>query len=212
MVIGVKRVLYFVLRLSPFGITVIFCGMAVAAIAVCSARFGSIEQTRSAITSAIAREVDLGWLLRRIQDAILAQDLGQILLLLQLANDHGVQLPDAMLADINDLNIATSGIWARTTACGACAVDITACASIAQISACALPFELTPAGDVNALRRAGAVYIECGDVDRLDVGLAIVGLGATGAVMASGGTSYSLKAGTAVLRMARDGWGHYLRP
>ena len=204
MVIGVKRVLYFVLRLSPFGITVIFAAWLLLQSPFAAPLLDrSIEQTRSAITSAIAREVDLGWLLPRMQDAILAQDLGQILLLLQLANDHGVQLPDAMLADINDLNIATSGIWARTMACGACAVDITACATIAQIGACAVPFELTPAGDVNALRRAGAVYIEGGDVDRLDVGLAIVGLGATGAVLASGGTSYSLKAGTAVLRMAR---------
>lgn len=101
MVIGLKRVLYFILRLSPFGITVIFAAWLLLQSPFAAPLLDrSIEQSRSAITSAIARKVDLGWLLPRIQDAILAQDLGQILLLLRLANDHGVQLPDAMLADI----------------------------------------------------------------------------------------------------------------
>lgn len=160
-------------------------------------------QTRAALTRAMARDVDLAWLLPRVQDAILVGDLMQLDLLLGLANDHHVVLPSAMIDDIAVLDAATSGVLARTSACGACAIDITACATLAQIGACALPFELTPAGDVNALRRAGVLYLEGDTIDRLDVGLAIVGLGATGAVLATGGTSYTLKAGTSVLRMAR---------
>ena len=101
------------------------------------------------------------------------------------------------------LDRASSGLFARTTACGACAVNIEGCETLAQLGACALPFELTPAGDVNALRRAGLAYASGAEVDRLDVGLALVGLGATGAVLATGGTSYTLKAGASVLRLAR---------
>jgi len=205
---GVKRAFSILLICSPFGLTVV-CAAWLMMQSPFSAPLvdRSVDQTRLAIEQAMAREVDLAWLMPRMQDAILAQDMQQILLLLRLANDHGVQLPTPMLADINDLNIAASGVLARTTACGACAIDITACATLAQIGACALPFELTPAGDVNALRRASVTYIEGGDVDQLDVGLAIVGLGATGAVLATGGSSYSLKAGTSVLRMARRlGW------
>lgn len=199
-----KRVLYLLLAISPFAVT-LMCVAWLAGQNPFAAPLvdRTLDQTRAALTRAMARQVDLGWILPRMQDAILAQDMDQILLLLQLANEYGVQLPDAMLADINTLNIAASGAVARTAACGACAVDISACATLAQIGACALPFEMTPAGDVNALRRAGVVYLEGGTVDRLDVGLAIVGLGATGAVLATGGGSYTIKAGTSVLRMAR---------
>lgn len=163
----------------------------------------SIEQTRIAITRAMAREVTLAWLLPRVQVAILEEDVMQLALLLDLANDYGIALPRPMLDDIADIDRATSGFAARGSSCGACAVDINACQTLAQIGACALPFELTPAGDLNALRRAAVDYTSDTDIDRLDVGLAIIGLGATGALLATGGTSYSVKAGTSVLRLAR---------
>ncbi|SLN51994.1 hypothetical protein [Pseudooctadecabacter jejudonensis] len=155
------------------------------------------------LTRAMARDVDRAWLLPRVQDALLAEDLMRLDLLLGLANDHGVVLPRELIEDIAALDAATSGFVARTTGCGACAVDITACETLSQISLCAIPFELTPAGDVNALRRAGVDYLSGGDIDRLDVGLAVIGLGATGAVLATGGSSYSVKAGASVLRAAR---------
>lgn len=162
----------------------------------------STDQIDAALTRALARNVTLPWLLPRVQEALLLQDLDQLDLLLGLANDHDVLLPRPMIIDIARLDDAQSGLLARTTACGACAVDITACATLAQIGACALPFELTPAGDVNALRRASQNYLSGTDVDQLDLGLALVGLGATGAVLATGGTSYSVKAGASVLRIS----------
>ena len=143
------------------------------------------------------------WLLPRLQVAILNEDLMQLNLLLGLAVDHDITLPPDLLLDIQTINDAATGVIARSAACGACAIDVTACDTLAHIGACALPFELTPAGDLNALRRAGSAYLSGDDVDRLDVGLAIVGLGATGAVLATSGSSYSLKAGTSLLRMAR---------
>ncbi len=160
-------------------------------------------QIEAALTRAMAREVNLAWVLTRLQVAIINEDLMQLDLLLGLANEHGVILPVDLIYDIQDINDAATGLMARATTCGACAVDVTACATLTQIGTCALPFELTPAGDLNALRRAGGDYIAGDDVDRLDVGLAVIGLGATGAVLASGGTSYTIKAGTSVLRMAR---------
>jgi len=200
----VTKVFDLTLRLAPFMATV-----ACVAWIMTQSPFAvplverTTEQTRSVLIRAMARDVDLAWLLPRVQDAILTEDLMQLDLLLGLANDHGVILPLNMVQDIAALDRAASRPWARATACGACAIDVTACATLAQIGACALPFELTPAGDINALRRAGVTYVDGGDVDRLDLGLAVIGLGATGAVLATGGTSYSLKAGTSVLRMAR---------
>ncbi|MCF2906566.1 hypothetical protein L0666_16350 [Octadecabacter sp. CECT 8868] len=161
------------------------------------------EQIEARLTRAMARDVDLAWLLPRVQDAIIQKDLIQMDMLVGLANDHGVVLPRTMVEDMIEIDAETHGLFARSVRCGSCAVNVANCDSLAQIGACALPFELTPAGDVNALRRAGLDYVAGDAIDRLDVGLAVVGLGATGAVIATGGTSYTVKAGTSVLRMAR---------
>lgn len=155
------------------------------------------------ITRAMARDVTLAWLLPRLQEAILEQDQIRLDLLTGLATDHGIDLPAQMRADIAALDTAASGWVARAGACGVCAVDITRCASLRQIGSCALPLEMTPAGDLNALRRAGLAYARGDGVDSWDVGLALVGLGATGAMVATGGASGTVKMGTAVLRSAR---------
>lgn len=199
-----KRLFVLLLYLSPFGATTV-CVAWVATQSPFAAPMieRSTAQIEAALSRAIAREVTLAWVLPRLQVAIIQEDLVQLDLLLGLANAQGVILPVDLVTDIKDINDAATGVFARATTCGACAVDITACATLSQIGTCALPFELTPAGDLNALRRAGSDYLAGDNVDRLDVGLAIVGLGATGAVLASGGTSYTIKAGTSVLRMAR---------
>jgi len=192
------------LTLAPFGITAVCVAWVVTqspfAAPVVQASAAQIE---ASLTRAMAREVTLAWLLPRLQEAILQEDLMQLDLLLGLALDHSIALPRDLVLDIQAINDAATGFLARSTGCGACAIDITACETLTQIGACALPFELTPAGDLNALRRAGGDYLAGEDIDRLDVGLAIVGLGATGAVVATGGTSYSMKAGASLLRMAR---------
>lgn len=199
-----RRLFYIALHLVPFALTV-----ACAAWVMTQSPFAapivqnSAAQIEARLTRAMTREVDLAWLLPRFQEAILAQDLMQLELLTDIASDHDVPLPGAMREEIDALEAAANGFVARTTACGACAIDITSCRTLTQIGACALPFELTPAGDVNAMRRAGVAYVAGEDVDRLDLGLALVGLGATGAVLATGGSSYTIKAGTSLLRLAR---------
>ncbi|MBU2991815.1 hypothetical protein Q4555_14015 [Octadecabacter sp. 1_MG-2023] len=203
----IQRVLTFLslgLRLLPFGLTLV-CVLWMVKQSPFAAPLveRTSDQIEARLTRAMARDVDLAWLLPRVQDAIIQEDLIQMDVLVGLANDHGVVLPRTMVEDMIGIDAATHGLFARGIRCGACAVDITGCDSLAQIGACALPFELTPAGDVNALRRAGVDYVAGETIDRLDVGLALVGLGATGAVIATGGSSYTIKAGTSVLRMAR---------
>lgn len=198
------RALDLALRLLPFGLTLvaaIWIGLQSPFTAPMVQL--SAAQIEATLTRAMAGRVTLGWLLPRVQAALLDEDLVQLDLLLGLANDHGVILPRSLVEDIAALDAARSGLLARTTACGACAVDITACETLAQLGVCAIPFEMTPAGDVNALRRAGVAYAGGQDVDRLDLGLGLIGLGATGAVLVSGGSSYTVKAGASLLRMAR---------
>jgi hypothetical protein len=92
---------------------------------------------------------------------------------------------------------------AQTRDCAICIADIEECPSIRLMAICAIPFELTPGGDINALRRAAFDYAGGEEVDRLELALALVGLGATGLALASGGTSLTVKAGATVLRLGR---------
>lgn len=200
----IGRISRLLLHLAPFGASVVCVAWLLTQSPFAAPMVDrSLAQIETRLNAAMARQVDLAWLLPRVQIAILEQDLMQLDLLLGLANDHAVVLPAPMIQDIAALDAAASGTIARSTACGACMIDITACETLTQIGACALPFEMTPAGDVNALRRNALLYIEGETIDRLEVGLAIVGLGATGAVLATGGSSYTIKAGTSLLRMAR---------
>lgn len=163
----------------------------------------SAAQIEAQITRAMAREVTLEWVLPRVQEALLARDLIRLELLQGLANEHGVDLPADVAAEVTAQIEAASGAVAQALACGACAADITQCATLRQIGVCALPFEMTPAGDLNALRRAGLAYARGNTVDQWDVGLALVGLGATGAILATGGSSGTVKVGATLLRSAR---------
>ena len=199
-----RRPSYIALHLLPFSLTVI----CVAWVAMQSPFATPLAQKTTAqieasLVKAMARVVDEAWLVPRLQDAVAQDDLVHIELYVDLAIEHGVSVPEALKTDAIAVVDAQSGLFATAVSCGACATDVTRCETLAQIGACAVPFELTPAGDVNALRRAGVAYVGGDEIDRLDVGLAVVGLGATGAVIATGGTSYTLKAGTSLLRLAR---------
>lgn len=87
--------------------------------------------------------------------------------------------------------------------CAACALDISQCQKLSHIASCAIPVEMTPIGDLNALRRAGVDWVAGDEIDQLEVGLAFAGLGATGLAIGTGGTTLPVKAGATLLRSAR---------
>lgn len=198
------RAFHLALHIAPFAMTVA-CVIWVLALSPFTAPMvqRSSAQIEAVLTRAMARDVTPEWLGDRAQVAIAAQDLIQIEMLIDLSVDHDAPIDPALLRDMADIVAAQTGYVANAVSCGRCATDIASCVTMTHIGICAVPFELSPAGDVNALRRAGVDYASGADVDRLDVGLALVGLGATGAVLATGGSSYTLKAGTSALRMAR---------
>lgn len=95
-----------------------------------------------------------------------------------------------------------SGLVAAAQSCSQCMWDIAAC-GIETALLCKAPILLTPVDDLRGVLKAGVDYVAGQDVDQLDLGLSIIGLGATGALVATGGSSASIKAGTATIRLAR---------
>ncbi|MDP3264833.1 MAG: hypothetical protein U1E06_20595 [Tabrizicola sp.] len=95
-----------------------------------------------------------------------------------------------------------SGIVAQTGACLSCAWDIGTC-SLSTALLCKAPILLTPVEDLRGITKAGVDYASGTEIDRLDLGLSVVGLSATVLIAASGGTSGTVKAGTALVRLAK---------
>lgn len=97
---------------------------------------------------------------------------------------------------------ADSGMLAATGNCLSCIWDIATC-TLSTALICKAPILLTPIEDLRGLAQAGADYARDVPIDQLDLGLSVIGLGATAAIVATGGTSATIKVGTATLRLAR---------
>ncbi len=162
----------------------------------------SSAEVRMAVEQAMAREVTPAWLLPRLDAALAEDDRDRIAMLADLAATHGIPLDPAMQARV-DAALTAPGFLEGASDCATCAIDIRSCESLPQIAACAIPFELTPFGDLNALRRQSTAWLYGEDVDEIETGLALAGLAATGAVVVSGGSSYVVKGGLSALRAAR---------
>ena len=163
----------------------------------------SAAELRIALQRAMAVRVTADWLVPRLIGAVVAEKPDDIRLYLDLAAEHAIPLPRDLTERANTVLAAREGALAVAADCAVCAYDITECESLALIGACAIPVEMTPVGDLNALRRAGVAWASGEDVDGLDAGLALVGLAASGAILVSGGTSASAKVGATLLRLAR---------
>ncbi len=118
--------------------------------------------------------------------------------LADLAAEQGVPLPAGYAAAWD----RDSGLLAATGDCLSCMWDIATC-TLSAAMICKVPLLMTPVEDLRGVVKAGADYATGDPVDRLDLGLSIVGLGATAAILASGGTTASVKAGTTTIRLAR---------
>lgn len=115
---------------------------------------------------------------------------------LSQAQDH--PLPAAYQAAWEE----DSAFMAQASDCLACIWDIAQC-STAQVLICKGPVMLTPIEDARGILKAGIDYVSGDQVDQLDLGLSVVGLGATATLIATGGGSGVVKAGSALIKTAR---------
>jgi len=163
----------------------------------------SIIGTQTVLARHMARIATPERLTGEVEQALTADDMDRLLIALTTATDQGITLPRPVMERALAQAEAAESPGRRLSDCAACAWDIKACATVAQIATCALPVEITPLGDLNALRRAAADYAAGGAVDRIDTGLALAGLAATGAILITAGGSATIKAGATALRLAR---------
>lgn len=114
---------------------------------------------------------------------------------------EGAPLPPDLQTRIATARAQDFSAAAKARACWACSYDLSRC-TLGPDLACGIGVNLTVVGDLLVLGREGLAAAQGTELDRLDVALALVGVVATGAVVATGGTSYTVKAGAGLLRVA----------
>ncbi|AMY67862.1 hypothetical protein [Frigidibacter mobilis] len=119
-----------------------------------------------------------------------------------VADERGVPLPAELTAGIAEAWDEDSGFWASAGGCLACAYDPAECTLSAELL-CQAPMVATPLGDIAGLAKEGLAYSTGAEVDEINLALSLVGLGATALVVASGGSSVTVKLGASLAKLAR---------
>ncbi|MFC3181669.1 hypothetical protein [Cypionkella sinensis] len=122
--------------------------------------------------------------------------------LVDLAYERKIAIPSALNAAVQAAREEDHSTYATVTSCAACAYDPAQCA-LTEVMVCQAPIALTPVGDLLGVTRAGVAYASGDPVDQIDLALSVVGLGATAAILASGGSSGVVKAGASLAKLAR---------
>lgn len=120
----------------------------------------------------------------------------------EVAGERRIVLPADTSAAFTAAKAEDDSLTAQLGGCAACAWDIAHC-SLSQAFVCKAPILLTPVEDLRGIVKAGIDYSTGVEVDQLDLGLSVLGLSATALVIVSGGSSGAVKAGTALVRLAR---------
>lgn len=138
------------------------------------------KEIASYLDRAIASEVDRAWVDRELEAALSEspKDWKSIDQIMEIAADARVEIHPDMAARVAEER-KNRKILDDFDDCARCASDIECCPDRATLLKCWLPTELSPVGDVRALRRAFRAWKSGQPVDTLDAGLAFVGIAAT---------------------------------
>lgn len=160
-------------------------------------------EAQLALDLAFGQRLTPEWVAAELDEAVDRKDLDKAQTLLEIAEERGVPMPADGVARAREFVEGETEFLAQTQRCAACAVDAAKCGTPSMLLACNVPIELTPVGDVKALAKAGTDAAAGRPVDRIDVALAVAGIGATALAPLTGGSSFTVKAGTTALRVAR---------
>ncbi|MFD1913888.1 hypothetical protein [Halodurantibacterium flavum] len=169
---------------------------------------GMIERSTAEISAALERQLARTATAEAIAARIEAQLADEprnwvvITALTDLAGERGIALPPDLQEAVAAADEADHGWVNGSLTCAACAYDVRNC-PLSPVLACQLSGMLTPVGDVVAIARESGNYIAGTEVDELDLGLSVVGLGSYLLAAPSGGTSFGIYMGARTAKTAR---------
>ena len=120
-----------------------------------------------------------------------------------VVNDRSLEISSDTRLRVQNARDEDHGIINSAIKCSTCLLDISKC-KITNVLICRAPAELTALGDISVLAHQAKNYITGDDVDEIELVLSSVGLGATVLAPLTGGSSISVKIGSATLKIAKQ--------
>lgn len=163
----------------------------------------SAAEIAAATDQMMAREATPERLAARIEKRLVEDPRNWVVLkaLREVAAERALPLPDDLRDRLAEAEARDERMATGLKACMACFWNTATC-SLGNVLVCKAPEVLTPLGDVAGLARAGVAQATGGDLDEVDLGLSVVGLGATALTLGTGGSSYMVKLGAGTARVA----------
>ena len=167
-------------------------------------REATFDEITSSVDRALALEATPAVVAERISDRLSEAPRNWVAIdaLVALADDRAIEIPREITEDIEQARSEDYSATALASECVRCIVDISEC-SLSAALVCKGPILLTPIEDLRGLGQAAFDAYEGDEVDRIDLGLSVLGLSATALSIPSGGTSLSVKAGASAAKLAR---------
>lgn len=164
----------------------------------------STAEVKLALDRLVFREFDAEWYNDTILESISDRPVDWALVQSAeaIAQERGLTLTPEVSAGLAVARARDKSFRGQAENCIACAAGDPDC-RVGDGLFCALGVEMTPIGDARALYTEGRAYLSGQPVDRINVALAGIGLGATATLLVSGGSSAALKGGVALVRVAR---------
>lgn len=119
-----------------------------------------------------------------------------------VAKTRDVQIPPELSNEIQLRYDAEHGLLQASGKCLSCGWDAGNC-ELSAILLCRAPVDLTPVGDITGVIRESGNYVLGNEVDKLDLTLSAVGLGATALAPATGGSTLAVKLGASTLKTTK---------
>lgn len=156
------------------------------------------------VARVLETEFDQDWLDSTLKEEILKPQINWVLVdsTMEIARSKKMIPSPNIVKGLEIVNRRDRGTLGKIDNCRACAMGESSC-RMADGMVCAIGIELTPIGDARALIEEGHHYVNGEEVDQISVTLAGVGLGATMAILVSGGSSLTVKSGAGLLKIAR---------
>lgn len=167
-------------------------------------RDATLAEITASLDRDLAREATPARLAARIEARLAEAPRNWLALdaLTELAAERAIALPPPLSDRLAEARAEDYSPTRLAQDCAACILDVTAC-TLGTALICKAPILLTPVEDLRGLGQAGYDYLQGEEIDRIDLGLSVIGLTATGLAVATGGSSLSLKAGAGMVKLAR---------
>ena len=118
-----------------------------------------------------------------------------------VADDRSIALSETIKEDLDDARAADHSLLNTAAECARCAWDSSNC-QLSKAMACGTAVSMTPIGDIAGIARAGSDYLNGNEIDQIDAGLSVIGLGATAMSFGTAGSSLTVKAGAGFMKFA----------